>query len=141
MVECVLCTYKVVGSIPTISIFLFMTYILRTYVKKKYLIHSLMTVYGIGLFQSKQICKALGFQYNFLLKNVTDEQTFQISQYVEELKLPIKGELQRWWKQKVDGLVAIKIQRGIRHRQGLPVRGQRTHTNARTQKRLKHLKK
>lgn len=118
-----------------------MAYILRTHIKKKYLFHGLQSVYGMGESLSIQICKRLGFQKTFQLKNITDEHVFQISQCVEDLNIPLKGELQRRWKQKVDRLVALKTFRGIRHRQGLPVRGQRTHTNARTQKKLKYSKK
>jgi len=118
-----------------------MAYILRTHMKKKYLIHGLKTVYGLGNFLSKKICKSLGFQKTFLLKNISDEQIFHLSQSVEEWNIPLKGDLQRWLKQKIDKLVTLKTFRGIRHRQGLPVRGQRTHTNAKTQKKLKYSKR
>ena len=116
-----------------------MTYILRTHIQKKYLVQGLQSVYGIGPHISSQICQRLGLQKTFLLKNVSDEQVFQILQCVEELNIPLKGELQRQLKQKIDKLVALKTIRGIRHRQGLPVRGQRTHTNARTQKKFRRL--
>ena len=118
-----------------------MTYILRTHMKKKYLLHGLRSVYGLGKFSSDQICKRLGFQKMFMLRNISDEQIFNLSQCVEELSIPLKGDLQRWVKLKIDKLISLRVYRGIRHRQGLPVRGQRTHTNARTQKKLKYLKK
>lgn len=118
-----------------------MSYILRTHVKKKYLFYGLQSVYGLGPFLSRQICKRLGLTVTFLIKNLTDEQLFQISQCVEELGISLKGELQRQLKHNVDKLLTLKTFRGIRHRQGLPVRGQRTHTNARTQKRLRFFKR
>nr|YP_009237684.1 ribosomal protein S13 [Trachydiscus minutus]AML60693.1 ribosomal protein S13 [Trachydiscus minutus] len=118
-----------------------MAYILRTHVKKKYLFYGLQSVYGIGPFLSQQICKRLGFKMTFLVKDLTDEQLFQISQCVEELGIPLKGELQRQLKQNLDKLLTLKTIRGVRRRQGLPVRGQRTHTNARTPKKLRFLKK
>lgn len=145
MVECVLCTYKVVGSIPTISNYLFndlcMLYLLRTQLKKKYLIHALRDVYGLGSTLSVKLCQCLGFQKHFLLKDVKDEDIYNIDQLMEDLPFSIKGDLQRLTKQNIDHLVGIKSYRGLRHRQGLPVRGQRTHTNARTCKNLRRLKR
>jgi small subunit ribosomal protein S13 len=118
-----------------------MVYVLRTHLKKKYMVEALPSVYGIGSFLSKQICRSLGFQKLFKLKRITEEQIFQIVQCVEDLEVPIKGELQREVKQNIDKLVALKVFRGFRHRQGLPIRGQRTHTNARTQKKVRYLRK
>jgi ribosomal protein S13 len=59
--------------------------------------------------------------------------------FLEEI--PLKGELQRLLKHNLDKLLTLKTIRGVRRRQGLPVRGQRTHTNARTPKKLRFLKK
>lgn len=139
MVECVLCTYKVVGSIPTIS--MKMAYLLRTHIKKKYLLHALCSVYGINKSLSAHICKSLGYQKNFLTQNLTNEQIYCITQYVEEKDFLIKGDLLRWVNQKIESLATLRVYRGIRHRHGLPLRGQRTHTNARTAKKLRKLKK
>ena len=141
MVECVLCTYKVVGSIPTISNYLLMVYILRTHLKKKYLIQALKDVYGLGNSLCFRLCQSLGFQKHFLLKEITDEDIYHIDQLLENSRLVIKSDLQRAVKQKVDHLVSINAYRGIRRRQGLPVRGQRTHTNARTCKNLRKVKR
>lgn len=117
-----------------------MAYILRTHIEKRYLINGLKTVYGIGPSQSENILRRLGFQKKFLLKNVTEEDINLITQLVEELKIDIKGDLQRGFKQRVDYLANLKTYRGIRHRQGLPLRGQRTHTNGRTAKKLRSRK-
>lgn len=139
MVECVLCTYKVVGSIPTIS--KLMTYVLRTYVKKKYLFNALCAVYGVNQSLASDICTKLGYQKKFLTKNLNDKQIYNINKYVEEKEFLVKGDLQRWLKQKIDLLSSLKTYRGLRHRLGLPVRGQRTHTNARTVKKLRRFRK
>ncbi len=118
-----------------------MVYILRTHLKKKYLIHALKDVYGLGDALSTKLCKSLGFQKHFMLKEITDEDIYHIDQLMENLGLSIKSDLQRILKQKIDDLVSIKSYRGIRHRQGLTVRGQRTHTNARTCKKFRKVRK
>jgi small subunit ribosomal protein S13 len=138
-VECVLCTYKVVGSNPTTSII--MAYILRTHLKKKYLLQGLTSVYGVGLSFSKTLCKRLGFTKSFLVKNMTEDQGARVAELVGELNYSIQGDLQRQNKQNLEDLLALKTYRGIRLRQGLPVRGQRTHTNAKTAKKFRHSKK
>lgn len=118
-----------------------MAYILRTQVKKKYLIQGLTQVFGLGYSLSKNLCSRLGFQQKFLTHKLTDEDIYRIGLLVEELKILVKGDLQRWVKQKIESLAVLKTYRGIRHRQGLPLRGQRTHTNAKTAKKLRFLKK
>lgn len=138
MVECVFCTYKVVGSSPIVSIS--MIYILRTNVKNKYFLKGLCCIYGIGFSQAGLISKSLGFQNKFLV-NLLEEKDYQyIPHVVEKLRIKIKGELKRWLKLKIDNLLYLKTYRGNRHRQNLPVRGQRTHTNARTAKNLRNKK-
>lgn len=119
----------------------YMAYVLRTYVKRKYLSNALCAVYGINESLSSTICASLGFQKKFLTKNLSEKQIENINKYVEEKEFLIKGELQRWLKQKIDLLSTIKTYRGSRHRLGLPVRGQRTHTNAKTVKKLRRFRK
>jgi len=118
-----------------------MAYILRTHLKKKYLLQGLTSVYGIGLSFSKTLCKRLGFTKSFLVKNMTEDQGARVAELVGELNYSIQGDLQRQNKQNLEDLLVIKTYRGIRLRQGLPVRGQRTHTNAKTAKKFRHLKK
>jgi small subunit ribosomal protein S13 len=118
-----------------------MAYLLRTHVKKKYLSYALCAVYGIDKALSSQICLSLGFQKNFLIKNLSNEQIYSLGQYVEEKDIPVKGDLLRWVKQRIDTLVCLRVFRGVRHRLGLPLRGQRTHTNARTAKKLRRSKR
>jgi small subunit ribosomal protein S13 len=118
-----------------------MTYVLRTYIKKKYLKNALCAVYGINESLASQICANLGYQKKFLTEKLSDKQVYDINNYVEKRKFLIKGDLHRWLNEKIDLLSAIKTYRGLRHRLGLPVRGQRTHTNARTVKKLRRIKK
>lgn len=118
-----------------------MAYFLRTHIEKKRLVLGLCSVFGLGPSLSKKICANLGFQSSFLLKNLTDEDIYLISLFVEDLNILIKGDLNRWLKHKIDYLISLNIYRGSRHRQGLPLRGQRTHTNARTIKKLRFKKK
>ena len=90
---------------------------------------------------SIQLCQSLGFQKHFLLKDVTDEDIYYIDQIMDDFKFAMKSDLQRMMKQRIDELASMKSFRGLRHRQGLPVRGQRTHTNARTVKKLRKIRK
>lgn len=114
-----------------------MAYLLRTHVKKKYLVHALCSVYGIHKSIAFQVCMSLGYQKNLLTENLSDEQISLLTQYVEEKEFLIKGDLLRSVKQKIDFLATLRVYRGVRHRLGLPLRGQRTHTNARTAKKLR----
>jgi small subunit ribosomal protein S13 len=114
-----------------------MVYILRTHIEKKKLVFGLVGVYGVGAFLSYRICNNLGFQKSFLVKTLTDEDVYLISLFVDNLNLLLKGDLSRWLQYRIDRLVSLNVYRGFRHRQGFPARGQRTHTNARTCKKLR----
>lgn len=117
-----------------------MVYILRTHVKSKFLNYGLSSVYGIGLSISNKICQKLGFQDNFLTKNLSEQDIFYITCLLDDMKILIKGDLQLWIKQRLDLLSGLRVYKGVRHRQGLPLRGQRTHTNARTVKKFRFKK-
>jgi small subunit ribosomal protein S13 len=95
---------------------------------------SLPYIYGIGLVRSKFICEAAEVDPNVRAKNLTDQQINRIIQIIQENKFVIEGDLRREIQQNLKRLQAINCYRGIRHRRGLPVRGQRTSTNARTRK-------
>lgn len=92
-------------------------------------------IYGIGKSRSFLICKKLGFALNFKIKNLSDRQVRQISKIVESLSYVIANDLRRSNLLSKQKLIAIKSYRGLRRKQGFPVRGQRTHTNAKTSKR------
>ena len=94
-------------------------------------------VYGIGKSRSFLICKKLGFSSNFKVKNLSDEQVNQISKLVESLNFALANDLKRLKLLAKQRLISIKSYRGLRRKKGFPVRGQRTHTNARTAKRIR----
>jgi small subunit ribosomal protein S13 len=95
---------------------------------------SLPYIYGIGPTRSKQICEWAEIDPNIRAKDLTDQQLNRIIGVIQENKFIIEGDLRRELQQNLKRLQAINSYRGIRHRRGLPVRGQRTGTNARTRK-------
>ena len=95
---------------------------------------SLTYIYGIGLSTSKRILKQTGIDPNLRAKDLTPQQLNEIIHAITNTKLPIEGDLRREVQGNLKRLQAVNCYRGIRHRRGLPVRGQRTSTNARTRK-------
>lgn len=95
---------------------------------------SLPYIYGIGPTRSKQILEQAEIDPNLRAKDLTDQQLNRIIQAIQENKFVIEGDLRRDIQQNLKRLQGINCYRGIRHRRGLPVRGQRTCTNARTRK-------
>jgi small subunit ribosomal protein S13 len=95
---------------------------------------SLTQIYGIGHFTAVLICKKLGFSKNLKIKDLSKEQILKIIKTIELLKLNIASDLKKSNLLNSKNLVSIKSYKGLRRNQGLPVRGQRTHTNARTAK-------
>jgi small subunit ribosomal protein S13 len=98
---------------------------------------SLMQIYGIGHFNSILICKKLGFSKNLKTTDLSKEQIAKLVKTIEFLKLNVASDLKKLNLLNSKNLVSIKSYRGLRRSQGLPVRGQRTHTNARTSKKRK----
>ena len=90
-------------------------------------------IYGIGLTTSKQILAETGIDPNTRVKDLTEDEFSKLRDYIQE-HLTVEGDLHREVSQNVKRLMEIGCYRGLRHRRGLPVRGQRTHTNARTRK-------
>lgn len=89
-------------------------------------------IYGIGLPTSQKILKNTGINPDTRVKDLTEEEVNAIREIVKNLK--IEGDLRREIALNIKRLVEIGCYRGMRHRRGLPVRGQRTKTNARTRK-------
>ena len=89
-------------------------------------------IYGIGLSTSQKILKESGVNPDIRVKDLTDEQVQAIRKSMEGLK--VEGDLRREVALNIKRLTEIGCYRGLRHRRGLPVRGQRTKTNARTRK-------
>nr|YP_011008367.1 ribosomal protein S13 [Sporochnus bolleanus]WBP70338.1 ribosomal protein S13 [Sporochnus bolleanus] len=96
----------------------------------KVLVQSVACVYGIGLSQSKILCKRAGFGLDSRGKDVTFSQGKDLENLVEATPLPLGPDLYRFQDDNIRHLCVISSYRGLRHRKGLPVRGQRTHTNA-----------
>jgi small subunit ribosomal protein S13 len=90
-------------------------------------------IYGIGQSTAKKICAETGLSSDEKIKDLTDEEITKLREYIDS-KLQVEGDLRRERTQAIKRLGEIGAYRGIRHRRGLPVRGQRTKTNARTRK-------
>src|SRR5206468_2908724 len=95
---------------------------------------SLTYIYGIGLSTAKRILEQTNIDPNLRAKNLTPQQLNEIIHAITNNKIAIEGDLRREVQGNLKRLQAINSYRGIRHRRGLPVRGQRTSTNARTRK-------
>lgn len=95
---------------------------------------ALTYLYGIGRIRSNQVLKEAGVDPNKRAKDLTDKEVAQITSAIQKSNLKVEGDLRREVQQNIKRLIDIKSYRGSRHLKGLPVRGQRTHTNARTRK-------
>lgn len=95
---------------------------------------SLTYIFGIGPSTSKTILEKANVNPDTRAKTLTEEQISALNQAIRELNIPVEGELKRMVAQNIRRLGEIKSYRGLRHRDGLPVRGQRTRSNARTRK-------
>jgi small subunit ribosomal protein S13 len=89
-------------------------------------------VYGIGRPTSNQLLAQTGVSPDTYVRDLTDDEVVKLREAIEEL--PVEGDLRRERSQNVKRLMEIGCYRGLRHRRGMPVRGQRTKTNARTRK-------
>ena len=96
--------------------------------------YSLPYIFGIGLPLSRRILALANIDPNLRAGELSDEQIALITQTVQGMKIVIEGDLRREQQMHMKRLLSINCYRGNRHRRGLPVRGQRTHTNARTRK-------
>ena len=90
-------------------------------------------IYGIGPSTAREILAALGLSPDEKIKDLTDEEVTKLQRYIDE-QYQVEGDLRRERQQAIKRLTEIGSYRGLRHRRGLPVNGQRTKTNARTRK-------
>jgi len=90
------------------------------------------SIYGIGRTRAYKICEAAGVAPNMVVKELQSDQEEALRREVSKFK--IEGDLRREISMNIKRLIDLKSYRGLRHLRGLPVRGQRTHTNARTRK-------
>jgi len=101
---------------------------------KKKVGYSLRYIYGIGPTRADQIVATVGLDPNMRASDLTEEQLNKILHIITDNKWVVEGDLRREIAGNLKRLQAINCYRGIRHRRSLPVRGQRTSTNARTRK-------
>ncbi|RRJ96089.1 30S ribosomal protein S13 [Opitutaceae bacterium TAV4] len=101
---------------------------------KKKVSYSLRYIYGIGPVRADQVVKEAELNPDMRAQDLTEEQLNKILQVITEHKWTVEGDLRRSHTADLKRLQAIGCYRGIRHRRSLPVRGQRTSTNARTRK-------
>lgn len=94
---------------------------------------ALRYIYGIGPQRAAEAIKATGVNPGARVKNMTEEEVNKLRSYIEK-NFKVEGDLRREVQQNIKRLIEIGSYRGNRHRRGLPTRGQRTHTNARTRK-------
>jgi len=102
--------------------------------KEKRIEIALTYLYGIGRNQSNKILSQAQIDPNVRAKDLTEEQISRLTSTIQKGSLKVEGDLRRGLSQNVRRLIDIGSWRGLRHKRGLPVRGQRTRTNARTRK-------
>ena len=101
--------------------------------REKRLEVALTYIYGIGPSISRKVCADLSLSQDVKVRDLTDEEVTRLRNYIDQ-NLQVEGDLRRERSQAIKRLMEIGCYRGLRHRRGLPVRGQRTKTNARGRK-------
>lgn len=101
--------------------------------REKRLEVALTYIYGIGPSISRKVCADLSLSQDVKVRDLTDEEVTRLRNYIDQ-NLQVEGDLRRERSQAIKRLMEIGCYRGLRHRRGLPARGQRTKTNARTRK-------
>jgi small subunit ribosomal protein S13 len=105
--------------------------------ENKSVFFALTYIYGLSNTNSAIICKKLGFSYNLKIKYLSNNQISQILRVIENSNIELASDLKKIKLLTKNKLVSIKSYRGLRRIQGFPVRGQRTHTNAKTSRKIK----
>ncbi|CAB4647279.1 unannotated protein [freshwater metagenome] len=101
--------------------------------REKRLVISLTYIFGIGSSTAQKICVAAGLNESTRVRDLTEDEINRIRAWVDA-NITVEGDLRRDVQQDIKRKIEIGCLQGVRHRKGLPVRGQRTHTNARTRK-------
>jgi small subunit ribosomal protein S13 len=101
--------------------------------REKKLGTSLTYIYGVGPTAAAKVCEATGIDLETRVRDLTDEEVARLRNWIDA-NLKVEGDLRRDVSQDIKRKMEIGSYQGIRHRRGLPVHGQRTHTNARTRK-------
>ncbi len=100
----------------------------------KRVVIALTYIFGIGPVVAKKILATCGVDESTRVKNLTEAEVAAINKQIRDFEIPVEGELKRVVNQNIKRYMEIKSYRGTRHQSGLPVRGQRTKSNARTRK-------
>ena len=101
--------------------------------RDKHICIALTSIFGIGRSKAKKILNNLNIEESMKTKDLTEDEVVKIREYIDN-NYKVEGDLKREVSQNIKRLIEVNSYRGIRHKRGLPVRGQRTHTNARTRK-------
>ncbi len=101
--------------------------------REKRLEISLTYIFGVGRTTARNVCEATGMNLDTRVRDLTDEEVARLRNWIDA-NLKVEGDLRRDVQHDIKRKMEIGSYQGIRHRRGLPVRGQRTHTNARTRK-------
>jgi small subunit ribosomal protein S13 len=100
--------------------------------RRKAVAYALPYIYGIGSYTAREICQKANIPVDRKVDELSDSDVKALREVIEQYK--VEGDLRREVQQNIKRLMDLGSYRGLRHRRGLPVRGQRTHTNARTRK-------
>ena len=100
---------------------------------QKRVVIALTYIHGIGRTKAREICEKVGLPLERRVHELTDDETTRIREAIDQ-DYTVEGDLRREVSMNIKRLMDLGCYRGLRHRRGLPVRGQRTHTNARTRK-------
>ena len=101
--------------------------------RRKHIVYALPAIYGIGKMLSREICTKAGIEISRKVDELTDAEVKKIRDIIDA-DYKVEGDLRREVQMNIKRLMDLGCYRGLRHRRGLPARGQRTHTNARTRK-------
>jgi small subunit ribosomal protein S13 len=101
--------------------------------RDKQVLFSLPYIYGIGRTRAKQVLEQTNIEPERVVRDLTDDEVLRLRAVIEG-EQAVEGDLRREVRQNIQRLIEINCYRGVRHRRGLPVRGQRTKTNARTRR-------
>jgi len=101
--------------------------------KKKRIEYGLTYIYGVGLYTSRKILDAVGIDYNKRVYELSEDEVATLAREIRDSHI-VEGDLRKQVAMDIKSLMDLGSYRGLRHRRGLPVRGQKTKTNARTRK-------
>ncbi len=101
--------------------------------RDKRVVVALTTIYGIGMSRARSVVSEAGIDESTRVRDLAESEVSELRRLIDD-NFQVEGELRREYQQNIKRLMDIGCYRGIRHRRGMPVRGQRTRTNARTRK-------